>query len=412
MFSAIYTILLFRCDLDNLLSIASVDDGGITLGFFINVFVLMLGGLALWRSAPRERIVTISIWGPFTVISIFSLLYSPNPIWGAKTIMVTLTSASIFATAMLTARTKHPARIASLVVMASIIPILYGFVDLMSNAAVDYRVSSMFSHENIFAFFLVSVMYSVIYILSLREAGKIKGRLQYKTVFVLAAMLLIATQTRAAWAALGIVILIYAALVNRKFLLVLAFTPLILFIPKVYDRIEDVKSGFSNDISVGDIRSGAVIADSFTWRKLLWESAIRDVKEDAWFGKGVGAFRENVESFFPVVNEQMDAHSAYIQTIYETGYIGAASYIWIYLSIAALIVMCGNRRRYGLVLSFIIANMVMAYSDNVLYYISYIWYSWALMGSEVGWLMRQRRLRQMAVCQNSAEASPPKMAAF
>jgi hypothetical protein len=131
------------------------------------------------------------------------------------------------------------------------------------------------------------------------------------------------------------------------------------------------------------------VLNSYDWRNLLWSRALADSEDDRVLGKGLGSFRANGNRFFS--DEAPDAHSGYVQAIYEIGDVGLVTYAWLY--VGTIFVVLVYRRRAPklgwLVLGFLLVNLVENYSDNVPYYLPYNWYVWAMLGADLS--LRYRR---------------------
>ena len=144
-------------------------------------------------------------------------------------------------------------------------------------------------------------------------------------------VLLVLTQTRAAWAGAVIILMTYAGWVERRYLLGLLVIPFLLLIPSVSERIADFGQGSEY---TGRMQSEADKLNSFAWRELMWEFALKDAENTPLLGKGLSSFSGNSVRFFPLpLLEGMDAHSGFIQAIYENGYVGFFCLVFVYLSV-------------------------------------------------------------------------------
>jgi O-antigen ligase len=198
--------------------------------------------------------------------------------------------------------------------------------------------------------------------------------------------LLIMTQTRAAWAGTFLIVATYAVFVHRRFLLVLLLLPLLIFIPAVQDRLVDLEHGTAY---TGAMESKADSLNSYAWRTLLWTSAIKDAADTPVLGKGLASFAPNSLRFFPVADTKktyyrggLGAHSAYVQTFYETGALGLLCYLAIYVGLFFRILryLKADLRGAIMLASTILAYMMANFSDNILDYGSLNMYFWSFAG--------------------------------
>jgi O-antigen ligase len=277
------------------------------------------------------------------------------------------------------------------VVYSSIVPVLYGIIQLATNGP-GFRVNATFSHANIFAFYIVAVLIAILYhnILAARVVSP-AWRYFSRIYFVVLCGMLLATQTRSAWIEAAFIFVAYAVSVNRKFLLALPLVPLLMFLPIVADRSNDWNTG--HEVSAADVSRGEVVLGSYAWRQMLWRYALIDSQDNRILGKGVNAFQYYSPRFFPLAGVGgVDAHSAYIQALYELGIPGLVTYITIYLGLILAVwrLRRADRRLTNLIIVFIIGNLTINYSDNLPYYLDYNWYCWMILGADLSW--RWRRL--------------------
>ena len=177
---------------------------------------------------------------------------------------------------------------------------------------------------------------------------------------------------------------------NRKFLLALPLLPLALLLPSVADQFSDLNSG--NEASTEEVLKGKVTLNAYAWRQKLWEYALIDSADDRALGKGIDSFRYYVPYFFPLERET-DAHSGYIQAIYELGIPGLVAYVGLYLGLMLAVwrLRSASRQLTYLTIAFIVGNLMINYSDNLPYYLDYNWYTWAIFGADLSWRLRRAK---------------------
>jgi putative inorganic carbon (HCO3(-)) transporter len=361
------------------------DEGGFSLGALFNIAALLIAAVALlYSSRTRSGRIPLLIWGPYLTIAFLSLGYTTALGESAKLLMSTLTFPAIFLAAFILLRTKEDvANLFLCIIYSSVVPTAMAFYEMAAGGLASGRIQSTFSHPNVFAFYLIAVICAILYynLVLHRRISVFWRAFLFSYLFVLFALLM-ATQTRSAWLAMAAFIVIYAIGVDRKLLAVLPLAPLVLLVPVVSERFEGI--GAEPTITFEDIQSGYVVVNSFGWRQLLWGRALADSEDARILGKGLGTLGKNAERFFPLANHAIEAHSAYIQTIYELGVVGLLGYVLLYAGVIAAVFRY-RRRAIGpayIIIGFATVNLIISYSDNLPYYLSYNWYAWAIFGAD------------------------------
>jgi putative inorganic carbon (hco3(-)) transporter len=386
-----FLLVLSRASLGSLLEMSRYGQG-LTLGAVLNVLALLLAVAAIFKRHRPPLLVPALIWLPYLTIVCCSLTYTPDAVAGARLSLSILTFPAMFISAFVLLRSDFDTiAFFKCVVYSSIVPVLYGIIQLATNGP-GFRVNATFSHANIFAFYLVAVLVAILYhnILAARVTSP-AWRYFSRIYFVVLCGMLLATQTRSAWIEAAFIFVAYAVSVNRKFLLALPLIPLLMFLPIVADRSNDWNTG--HEVSAADVSRGEVVLGSYAWRQMLWRYALIDSQDDRVLGKGVNAFQYYSPHFFPLAGVGgIDAHSAYIQALYELGIPGLVTYITIYLGLILAVwrLRRADRRLTNLIIVFIVGNLTINYSDNLPYYLDYNWYCWMILGADLSW--RWRRL--------------------
>jgi O-antigen ligase len=256
---------------------------------------------------------------------------------------------------------------------SSLVPFAYGVFELASGFNSEFRSQATFAHANIFAFYLLVVISGILYKIYNSRARPSAGAIfLYVALLFTATGFLLLTQTRSAWIAFAAMFGIAALLVDKRLLLAGLLIPALLFVPAVQNRLEDTSS--STDLAAGEALS------SYAWRQRLWEQAFDDLKGNDLLGKGLGAFHINSTSFSDFVkdDETTEAHSAYVQTIYENGWIGLSALLWIYIACIGMLLNSWRSapQESAIGIACVSAMLIVNYSDNTPYYLSYNWYAW------------------------------------
>jgi O-antigen ligase len=353
----------------------------LTYGALINVAVILalfLNFAQIWRSVPAKM---WTIWLPFLALAFAAVVYSPLPSEALRTYLTYLSFFVMFLFGFAVVRSERDfLYFLKLIILSSVLPIIYGLVQLAAGFNLyEGRIQSTFAHPNIFAFFIVMIVGIILFLQSTTRL-KLSGRYRLILLVYLLPLLtlLVFTKTRSAWIGCAIQFLAYGVFYDRRVLVLMLLSPFaLLAIPEVSDRLGELSSG--NDYIGG---TGSNL-NAYAWRMVLWESAFTYIWQRPFFGYGLDTFRLYSPQFFVLdhVNGG-DAHSVYVQTIFEMGFIGlialglifCRSLIWL-----ARFWRC-DRRGVPVVAAGLIAYLNFCYSDNILGYLAFDWSFWFFFG--------------------------------
>jgi O-antigen ligase len=353
-------------------------------GASLNLGILMLAGTALLRRPAALLAPPVLGWLAFLAAAAASAATAPDPLVSMRLLLTLATYGAVLVlTHALVNSIEQAARLITAVVLSSIIPVVWGLAELVANPEIllgDERLLSTFTHANILAFYLVTVIAAVLFIAGSAmfdpPPGMQRLLLAYAGVLM---VLLLATKTRSAWGALALILLVQAAFVDRRWLALIALAPLLLLVPGVNERFTDLFAGNTNDAYAQ--------LNSFAWRQLLWGETLRWLDENPprFTGHGLDHYIHYVPLFFiRVMNpEGVGTHNALLQLWFETGILGVAGF-----SAAMLLLVSSLASRLrtdpkgaALMLAASGGYLLAAYSDNVLDYLQYQWTFWFLMGA-------------------------------
>jgi putative inorganic carbon (HCO3(-)) transporter len=382
------------------------------IGGLINVAVVMLATLLVLeqpRLFPRRHLAP---WAIFLALCVFGVVMSPLKFEALRVLIAQMSYFSMFVAAFYMVRKPEDLQFYMKILLASsVIPVLYSFVDYALHHAEGggaYRIRSTFSHANIFAFYLTLMIGLTFYMFKQASARRDQfwrscGWVLYLLVLL---ALLVGTRTRSAWMACFLMFFVYAVFFERRYLLYMVlFGVLGLFMPGVADRISDLGSG-------NQVGTYAKL-NSYAWRVYLWESGLNWMRpSDFVLGRGLQAFKDQVIYFFPLSSGvNWNAHSVYVQLIYETGIVGLLCYLRLYYSaLRQLFAMIKLDRLAAFVVLMAVFNFLLAaYSDNLLDYLNFNWYLWFLIGAGCAYVSVAKPAADAAEAAAKAEAakSPP-----
>lgn len=355
------------------------------IGGLINVAVVMLATLLVLeqpRLFPRRYLAP---WALFLALCVFGVVMSPLKFEALRVLIAQMSYFSMFVAAFYMVRKPEDLQYYMKVLLASsVIPVLYSAVDFAlhhnENGGGGYRIRSTFSHANIFAFYLTLMIGLTFYMFKQATARRDQfwrscGWALYLLVLL---GLLVGTRTRSAWLACFLMFFVYAIFFERKYFIYMLLAGVVgMFLPGVADRLTDLASG-------NQVGTYAKL-NSYAWRVYLWESGLNWMApRDFVLGRGLQAFKDQVVYFFPLASGvHWNAHSVYVQLIYETGIVGLLFYLRLYY--AALRQLFGmiklDRMAAFVVLMAVFNFLLAAYSDNLLDYLNFNWYLWFLIGA-------------------------------
>ena len=391
-----FLIILFRSAMDPILEATKMGSFG--LGAVLNALVILIALIAIIQR-PNPVMATLrKTWLPFLLISFVTLFIAPEFVTGLKAYLVLVSYAAIFALAITLIQSEEDyGRWMRAIFFSSIIPVAYGFVDAARGGFVSsegFRISSTFSHPNIFAFYLVLMISLSFYFF--------KAKASYIPVFIRRTLpiyilimlaLLIMTKTRSAWASCFAFFTLYAIIYERKYLILIVLLPVIGFmIPEVRDRFADLAQG-NQVVNYSKL-------NSYAWRKLIWQQGINWMEPKHYlFGYGLESFEYYTADFFTMPGAMLSgehhaAHSVYVQLFFETGGLGLGAFVWIYFKLGKMLLPFykANKLMIFTTITFLLEFALNAYSDNMLSYLSFNWYLWFVLGASLaaGHLKKQQ----------------------
>jgi O-antigen ligase len=382
--TGVAALILIRPLCDRIFEEGRFDIGGhaISCGALINVaviFALFCNFSRFWNNVPAKF---RTIWIPFLLLAFAAVIYSPVQVDALRKVLTYFCFFVMFSFAFVVVRSERDLLyFLKLIILSSVLPVIYGLFQVASGLDLydDSRIHSTFSHPNILAFFILTIIGIILF---LQSTARLKVSGQYRLflmVYLLPLLtLLIFTKTRNAWIGCAVLFLVYGIVYDRKALVLLLVAPFIaLAIPGVADRLNDLSLG--NDYLGGP----AVNVNAYTWRKMLWESSFSYIWQRPIFGYGLDSFPFYSPEFFPLEPDRgVPAHNVYVQIIFEMGFVGLVSFILIFFR---SFVWLGrfwrfDKRGVPVVAASMIVYLISCYSDNILEYLSFDWCFWFFFG--------------------------------
>lgn len=384
-------LLLIRAPIDPLLQVTR--GGGLSPGAIMNALILLIAILLVLERYNKGLRTVVSMWLPLVLIIIYETAFSPDLLQGVRTCLSYFTYLAVFTAAFYLQQCQKDMRYCiNLLLLSSVIPTLYGFVDFANGGyggAYGNRVASMFPHPNIFAFYLVLMITLAFYAVKSPIINMSSGRRKLLVAYiVLMVVNLILTKTRSAWAACFLTFVVYGIMFERRYLIYIIVGSVIAsMIPEIQDRLSDLNTESS-------YWNNGLPLNSYDWRKMLWESAWAWMKPSGIpLGYGIGSFAFHAPDFFRIgEGRNWSAHSVYYQWLFEAGVVGLLCGAWLYFKLLVLLRAGARFDRLGsvTVISIVVGYLVMCYSDNMLDYLCFNWYYWFLLGTACSIIVTHR----------------------
>lgn len=398
--ATVFGVLLIRASSDPIFNLLTGDAGSSSMGVgaLFNVLVIALAVVFLAREPMRAPFAVLALWGPFLLIAFGSTFYAPDFTAAARIAFVLLTYWAFFAIPFFILRSvRDVSQFVLVVIGSSIPPTLYAFVDIARGLSdfAEFRLQSTFSHPNIYAFYLVLVLGLALYVRASRIIRVTPRIYMLVTLYIpLLTAFLMLTKTRSAWGACGLMFLVYALKIDRRFLAGFLLVP-VLFIanPSLMDRLTDITA--ATEVDNFDQLNESNRLNSYVWRQALWESAIPQALERPLLGHGLESFKPATPGFFPLIGPQgIDGHNFYLQMSFELGLLGLLAFAWLIGWVANRLVRAMPRDPPGLLvmLCLLVAYVLESYSDNMHFYLSFNWYFWFIIGTICAWIRREEVL--------------------
>lgn len=381
--SGLVVLLLIRPLCDRLFELAKFDVAGkdITYGAAINLLVILAIGLVLYRLRNRVQVALWRAWVPFLLLMLIASSYSPVPIDAFRKFLTYVSYMAMFVLPFILIKTERDVLyFFKIVILSSVAPAAYGLFQLVSGRDwyMGTRIASTFSHPNIFAFYLLTTVGTILsLLLSKRFPLARSTRKMLKVYLIPLLILLVATKTRSAWLGCLLLFAVYGTIADKRVLVLTFILPVCaLLIPGVRERLSDLATGNQYVGWVQDV-------NAYAWRKLLWHKATAYIVQRPFFGYGLYSFPYYSPTFFPLETERgVDAHNVFIQLLFETGLVGLLGFLWIFARKIQMLFRYWRLDRPAMAMTLAMAcvYLMTCYSDNLLEYVSYGWCYWFTFG--------------------------------
>jgi O-antigen ligase len=374
----ILVLFAVRASLDALKS--ADGGGGLEAGTIVGVVFLATAAVwlyAQWRSGELEPFSPVS--KAMLALAGAMLLSTPGaalPFDSVQSAMKFVAVAVMFVV-LEQVFTKHPGRIGGLLVAVFVslaVPALVALTQLQGGAqptvgpgAVDVsRIQGTFVHPNMFAAYLVVLGLLAVALVPYLPAW----RPALALVIVVVVPLLLLTYARGAW--IGFYVgLLFIGLAQSRALLLALFTATIviaIMVPSVTSRLSDLNITKAKQHQQVD-------ANSAEWRVDYWRRVLPLFQDSPITGIGVDMIPHETPEAAP-------AHSAFVDTIVETGILGIVALLALIVTIWVGLRRAGGRLRNGpgrgvavAAAAICLATLLQFFSESLVTQPAILWYA-------------------------------------
>lgn len=375
-------LIFSRVLLDPLLN-TTKSEGGFGFGAVFNLAIVVLTAY-LMLSQPRPawtRGAFFKSWVVFIAVCVAAAAFSPFPAGGMRGIFNLLSYLCMAMIPSYLGPEKNDKKFwIGALFLSTLLPVMIANLDMARGGtpSVDAgnRILGTFTHPNILGFYLVWVMMLALFVI---KSGlfRLNGlqRILMTGYFLNLIVLLAATRTRNAWICAWLFFFAYGVIKERRYLIYCgALLAAGLSVSTVATRMTDIFS--QNSVEV----------NSLAWRFQVWGDSLPAILEKPFLGHGVGSFRELSSSFLVANKEGAEAHSVYIQLLFEAGAAGLIAYAAIFWNLIRDFFrrfrrsFGGLSAEYALALSYLFIYLLIGVADNLLGYLTLNWYVWFFIG--------------------------------
>ncbi len=408
---ALLTLLLARPTMDYWRDYVIFSYNAIHLNLNAAVSLLLLAWSVIFfykHFSEFKNVPLTGIWIAFIVWSGATFFWSFDTM---ATITETLKGANLFALFGMSyiLRRKHGEFFDKiffwLFISSGIATFLLAIYQFITKTGMDIdgtpnRIYGTFAHPNILATFSLILFIFLFhkYHNYLEHASKLlkfkpnlfkesKGELYVLTMVFLAVAIAL-TYTRIAWIGLAIFLLAIGLKYAREKTIIFTAGILILyglFFPINYWLKTTLNVNLQQSPLVARMTSRNMEADSISWRADLFNKVIPLWSKHPLTGYGYGSFakvwddNKGVENIWDSTSE---AHNDYLKIGFESGLIGLALYIGIFISLLYREIKWGKKNAWTnfVFITSIFVYLTLSASDNMLHHTPVIWWWWAVWG--------------------------------
>ncbi len=308
--------------------------------------------------------------------------------------------AAIFALSYISVQAKFFSlkELLSAIVASAVLPLLFGALQIIGKTGISTfdvrgRIFGTFAHPNVFAFFILTLLFLHTQFSAIQKMDfwKKNNALSY-VVYAFLLLLLVLTYTRAALVGLFIFLVIIGVLRFRKMLVALLCGVIgfyLIFFPINDFLIKKTNYSLQEIPLVARVTSRNEDADSFEWRRALIRENIPIIRARPLFGYGYGTFPkiwEEQRSDTHLWDDSAEAHNDYLRLAVEIGLAGLTLYVLLllrllYITTRPMLEHKKVKTEYMYMMAWVITFLALSFTDNMLHHTPVMWMTFALWGA-------------------------------
>jgi len=350
------------------------------------ILFLLMGGSALYSIAPLTSLVEGMKFFVIILLFILSYLFIFEEKIAVKEVLLA-------------------------VALSAIAPLLFGISQLalgegISTFGIHGRIYGTFAHPNVFAFFVMTLLFIHIEYAYINRHKFWKTRMPERHLLTgLLLLLLIMTFTRGAWVGMAIFLFVIGVFKYRKMLFwftgtIIAFYTLFFPLDLLVRQYTDTSLQKIQIIERLTARNED--ADSIQWRFDLVEETIPLIAMRPKLGYGYGTFEAvwgDNRNLIHLWDDSAEAHNDYLRFGLELGIIGLVLYGMFLLSLLWRSVQYYRveQKEKGLshislhLMAFLSAFIAVSITDNMLHHTPVMWLMFIWLGAMFGTLAKEIR---------------------
>lgn len=316
-------------------------------------------------------------------VSLLSLLISAEAVESLMFLIRFISLLAIYLLVYNIIETEEDAlKVVKAIVYSVLVPVFVGFYQYFTGKGkvdVEFdtlRIWSTFTHPNMFAFYLVIIFFSILFLYYLEKQMFGKSNIRFKVVLSAPVLALsVLTYTRGAWIGIVVGLFIVSLFTKsaRKWILISAIVFFVIFSPMIYSRMCDLVEPTT--------KGGYQHMSSWVFRLEQWNSLLKNaVVHKPWFGYGLGQSLFVAKKYAKFV---LVPHNDYLRILIELGLVGLIPFLLFWAQNVRGLFKKIFYKTYPelntIILGLLIAMLVCSMADNLIYSISVVGYLFALL---------------------------------